>query len=713
MSDYLLEVGVEELPAGFVPEALDRLCQLLKAELEANSIEFSEIASYATPRRLAALVKNISKMQKTTEKTVKGPPVKSSFDEKGKPLGAALGFAQKNGLTVEELTREEVAGVTYLFARVVTPGKPTKDVLPALIEKVIPQISGERLMRWGSCSVKFSRPLRWFVSLLDKEVVPFSLAGIESGRHSRGHRILHGGQVEISEAISYEGDLEKAFVMVDAGRRQAKIEKEVKDLAGSLKGHAMRLDKNSSLVEEVVYLTEWPVAVMGDLEPEYLALPSMLIETIMVHHQRYFPLSKDEKVDEEAVDHKLLPHFITISNNDSAGALSKIKQGNERVLRARLADGKFFYFDDGKQKLQDRSEALGKLTYQEGLGSYKDKTERMVELAGLLAEQSGTDGGDRKALLRTCALMKLDLVTGLVRELPELQGFVGSWYAGKDGEDKSVVRAIASHYAPRFSQDAIPQDRVGQLAAVVDKLDHVTGLFALGKKPSGSSDPYALRRNAQGLIDILVDGMPAVPVNLVELIDKLMTRFEPLVNGNGKFNRQEKSLEVQDFLLQRLKGKLLDLSYSREIVECAMATGSLENIADLLVRLTVLKELAEDAGKQGLLRVGVRIGNILKADSKAEVDAQTLTEPEEKALWQAFQVRSEQLKVPDLPTANQYKQLCSHLSELVEPVDAFFDKILVNDEDRQKRQNRHGILKHIDNSLKRLGDFTRLQALIN
>lgn len=716
MSNYLVEIGVEELPAGFVPEAVSRLSEYLATQLLQNHIKYDEIKTLATPRRLTAIVKNIASMQETTSKKVKGPPVKNSFDKDGNALDAAKGFAQRNGLTVDKLTREDLQGVTYLYADVVTAGKPTEAVLPEIIEKVIAQISGERLMRWGACEVKFSRPLRWFVSLLDDKVVPFSVAGVTANRISRGHRILAPGQVTIKDADSYESALEKAFVMVDAQKRQEKIKNEVQSAAKSLKGYPLRLN-DSGLLEEVVYLTEWPKAVVGDFEGEYLSLPSMLIETIMVHHQRYFPVSELESV-KEGQDSKLLPHFITIANNDLSDSAPKIKQGNERVLRARLADGKFFYFDDGKQTLTERKPNLAKLNYQEGLGSYLDKTERLVKAAQFLASELKLDKNEARDLERACELAKLDLVTGLVRELPELQGYVGSWYGAKQSESPQVVAAIASHYSPRGGGDSIPADKIGQLTAVIDKIDHVVGLFALGKKPTGSSDPFGLRRAAQGVIDILVDGVTG-GVDISSLVQNLLAQFESAL-GQAKFDHQAVLTDVNEFLQLRLKTKLLDKQYSREIVDCVLGAGDpLTNVSGLAPRLTALNWLVNDRGGTSIVRMGVRVGNILKADSPVIVHEDKLSEVPEKELWQAFKSGVEtpwnksQTNFRTPVTQLEYEEMLGLLGTLTGPVENFFEKILVNDEDQDKRNNRHAILKNIDMYLKTLGDFTKLQPLIN
>jgi glycyl-tRNA synthetase beta chain len=736
MANYLLEIGVEELPAGFVPEAEERLRELLRANLTEANIAFKQIRSYSTPRRLTAVVEEIAAVQTTTEKKVKGPAVKSSFDANNKPTPQAEGFAKKHGLTAAELLREEVGGIEYLHALVVNSGKATQEVLPEIVNRVIGQISGERLMRWGECEVKFSRPLRWLVSLLDDKIVDITVANFKSGRLTRGHRILHPGEISIAHADKYEETLKEAFVIVDPSKRRQIVESQVSARADELGGTAPQL--KSDLLDEVVNLTEWPTALVGQFEDGYLKLPATLIETIMIHHQRYFPVEAKEQKDLSS--RTLLPYFITITNNDRKEAAPQIKQGNERVLRARLADGKFFFFDDSKAKLEDRLPALAKLTYQEGLGSYGDKTDRLSQLATVLTNSepasSVLSNHEKANLVRTCELMKLDLVSNLVRELPELQGYVGSWYAKREGEPEEVVQAILSHYAPRTSNDAIPQDRLGQLAAVLDKLDHVVGLFALGKKPTGSSDPYALRRNAQGLIDIVVDGLTDLPVNLTTLTGSLLMAFEPLLensahaekigspNGkksaNQKFDNEAIAAEVKDFIIQRLKGKLLDCGYGKEVVEAVLgARDPLANVSDVLVRMNTVKHMVSAPGATDLMRAGIRIGNILKPDSPDVVQADTLTGASEKALWEAFQksVKANWERSKEgftLPTTEaEYQSLLDLLHKLTPFIDSFFEDTMVNDEDMAKRNNRHGILKNIDRYFRALADFTKLQALTN
>lgn len=722
MSIYLLEIGTEELPASFITEAQGRLKELLSDALRSANLPFTEVSTMATPRRLACVITGLAAKQETTSKKVKGPPVKDSFDENKKPLIKAEKFAEKHQLTVDKLDQEDIGGTVYLVANLTIEGLKAQDVLSEIMPKVISQLSGERLMRWGSSDLKFSRPIRWLVSLLDSEVVPFSMGdGINAGRQSFGHRILAPGAITIDTAQKYGESLKKSFVIVCPDERRDLIQKQVTEVAGQLKGRAKLL--KGPLLEEVVNLTEWPCAVAGDFATEYLELPDTLIETIMVHHQRYFPVTSAEKDSTNGTSvrsNNLLPHFITISNNDRDSAKDSIKKGNERVLKARLADGRFFYFDDQKTKFADQKEKLGQLTFQEGLGSYLDKTNRLVKLANELAAQLNLEARLKICLERSAELCKVDLVTNLVRELPELQGYVGSWYAESEKEPPDVVHAIASHYSPRSTDDSIAGDEVGRLTAVVDKIDHVVGLFALGKKPSGSSDPFALRRQAQGLVDTVIDGLAKYPVNVSALINSLLESYEPLLSNlktKKEFDKEKVHAEVSDFILQRLRGKLLDLSFSKEAVDAVLASRDpLQNLPDVVTRCKALDELIKSDHGLLTMKAGVRVANILKPDSHQTADPKLFTLDAEKNLWKVFNddVASKWSGLePKLPTTiDEYKNLLALLQNLAKPVDAFFDDVLVDDPDQEKRKNRHGLLYTIDRYFKCVGDFRKLRSLL-
>lgn len=725
MANYLLEIGTEELPADHVGEALERLETLLSEALKDANLSFQGIKTYGTPRRLAIIVTGLPDKQETVHKKVKGPPVKSSLDASGKPLPPAQGFAAKQGLKVEDLEQEEIGGVTYLMANVTIAGQPSANVIAELVPTIIGQLSGERLMRWADLEFKFSRPIRWIVSLMDKNIVPFSLANLTAGRNSFGHRILAPGTIEITSPETYIEQLKLSKVLVDKEDRQKVVSEQVIARSKELKGQPRQL--KGSLLSEVTNITEWPSAVIGSFAAEYLDLPDTLIETIMVHHQRYFPV--------EDINGKLLPNFISIANNDLKEAEPQIRAGNERVLRARLADGRFFYFDDQKVKLSDHKNDLGQLTFHEGLGSYLDKQQRLVEAAKLLGNDISLNDEQKICLERTMELCKLDLVTSLVRELPELQGFVGSWYALKQSEPPQVAAAIASHYAPRSTDDSIPADLVGSLSAVLDKLDNLTGVFLLGKRATGSSDPYILRRQAQGLIDILVEGFNETHyrLNITKLMNWLSAKFQPYLEERAarrnkdedkgtKPNMQaqiEKELrDLREFLLARLKTKLVDKGFKKETIEAVMSSGDpLSDITDVIERLSCLEEVMGENGGIEVVRAGVRVGNIISADSPETVNEGLFGEESEKALWQSFNKEvvsvwgnGATLKKP--ANKDEYRQLMKLLSKIAQPIDRLFDEVLVNDPDKAKRDNRHALLKNVDRYFKTVADFPKLQPLL-
>ena len=727
MSGFLLEIGTEELPASFIVDAQRNLCDGFADLLKSNSIAFSSVRGLSTPRRLAVLVTDISLTQSTTTRRVKGPPVASSFEDNGSPKPAAKGFAAKHNMTVDQLEHETIADVAYLVAQVVSTGKPVAYVLQTELPKLISRLSGERMMRWASSDFKFSRPIRWVVALLDKEVVSFVVNDVRAGRQSYGHRILHPEPISINEPDTYAEQLLAAFVQVDPLLRRKKIEDEVTVVATALHGRPRRL--SGALLDEVVNITEWPTAVSGDFAKEYLDLPDALIETVMVHHQKYFPveeLSASETRQDLDSSNRLLPHFITISNNDRTEARPYIKQGNERVLKARLADGRFFYFDDQKTKLSDRKEVVSQLTFQEGLGSYGDKVTRTMRVAEAMKGRWQLAAEISIPLERTLELCKSDLVTNLVRELPELQGHVGSWYAKQEGQPIEVVRAIASHYAPRFTEDDIPPDLVGQLASVIDKADTLVGLFLLGKKPTGSSDPYALRRQAQGLVDVLIDGVHNTPVDVTELLEQVLIQFDSLKMKMKSPVPADKVLEdLNEFLLQRIKNKMANLSSRREVIDAAVGAGALHFLSVIKPRISAIEDLLKTENGINLTRAGVRIGNILKGSLSEELEPSLFSDDAEKALWEAycnafphidkaktassFGAEGDALKAL---ARNNLTDIVDRLQPLVDPINQFFVDVMVNDVDLKKRANRHALLHHVYSHFALLADFTKLQSVI-
>jgi glycyl-tRNA synthetase beta chain len=717
MTNYLLEIGTEELPAYYVSEACERLQGLMAEALASANLPYEQIKTMGTPRRLTVIVSGLADKQPTVEKKVKGPPVKSGFDAEGKALPPVVGFAAKQGIAVDELAKEEIGGVTYVVANLTITGQSAAAVLKVIVPELISKLSGERLMRWGNFDTKFSRPIRWLVSILDSEVVPFALENLTAGRISLGHRILAPGPVEIKNVSAYVDALRQAKVLVDQNERKSTIEKMVVDKAKTISGRPRKL--SGPLLAEVVNLNEWPTAVLGGFEDAYLDLPDELIETVMVHHQRYFPVERLEGTGTK----RLLPNFITIANNDNPSASDNIRLGNERVLKARLADGRFFYFDDQKTKLSARSEGLSHLTFQEGLGSYADKTTRLTHACEKVAKQLQLDAKTAAALKQTLEFCKLDLVTSLVRELPELQGYVGSWYAEKEGCGKEVVAAICSHYQPRHQDDVIPADKIGQLASIIDKLDNLTGIFALGKRPSGSSDPYILRRQAQAVVEVLVDGLSGVRLNVSELMDWLSCQFEPLIAKLPAKLKPSQSCkqsldDLKDFLLQRLKIKLLEKGFAKELVEAVLSVKDpFADLQDVIDRLQCLSKLMSCDDGVSLVRVGVRVGNILTADSFATVNPQLLQEEAEKELWDSFNNKVAKQwqsngKFREPASLAEYNQMVNLLVTIAPAIDKLFDQVMVNDPDAEKRNNRHAVLTQINKYFQAVAHFPKLQPLL-
>ncbi|MCW5822575.1 MAG: glycine--tRNA ligase subunit beta [Cyanobacteria bacterium TGS_CYA1] len=707
---YLLEIGTEELPAPQIPMMLNQLTESLTKELTNLNLTPKLVKGLSTPRRLVAIVEGLPDKQPTINKKVKGPPVRTALDKDGNPTKAALGFADKQHVDFKSLKQEEEKGELYLVADVTIEGKPTSEVLSQIMPGIISGLTSERQMRWGDYSMKFSRPIRWIVSLFDDQVIEFELENLKAGRETRGHRILAPGMVSIASVDKYAETLKSKKVLVCPKEREEAITQQVITLAGSVAGSARRL--SGSLLEEVVHITEWPCAIIGGYDPSYLVLPDRLLETIMVHHQRYFPIEETKKTNGDSTSHKskkLLPYFIAVTNNDigqKESAKSAVRQGNERVLKARLADGKFFYFDDQKTKLTDRVEALKQLTFQRGLGSYFEKSQRLEKAIAKIAKDANLDAGQTKKLEQIAKTCKLDLVTNLVGELPELQGYVGSWYAQEEGLGEEVAMAIAEHYAPRSFEDVPAPSFLGRIIAVVDKLDHLVGLFVLGKRPTGSSDPFALRRNAQGLVDTLLEGLESggktVHIDIEDNAKHLLELYAD-TNAAKKLDQDKLLCDLFDFLTQRLKARLLDQNLNRMIIESVLAGSPLKNIQDTRYRATILEKLVQSPEGLGIVRACVRIANIVDKKNQYQIDQANLSETVEKKLYEAMR---------DKKFSDDYNHNLKILEGLVPHIDAFFDEVMVNDPDDKKRQNRQALLQMIQSGFSNLGDFSKLQPLL-
>ena len=556
-SDFILEIGTEEIPARFLPEALEQFRDQALELLTSNRLAFEEVRTLATPRRLVLHITDLAGLQEGWEERKKGPSKDAAFDAEGKPTRAALGFAEKHGLSIDQLKLERSGKKEYLVAVQEIPGKKTPELLGELLPSLIKSIVFPKNMIWEQSKVKFARPIRWILCLYGEELVDFSYAGLTSGRETRGHRFLNPGPFVVNSPAHYFTCLEEAGVVLDHKKRELMIRDKVERAARSLGGVA-RLD--AGLLQEVTFLVESPEAISCSFPQSYLDLPREVLVTTMQSHQRYFPV--------EDAKGAILPFFIAVSNN-CAAPLNNIRRGNEKVLKARLADARFFYDEDVKIPLEERAAELKNILFQENLGTLYEKTERLQDLTRFLIEKiPNLNEEERKASLRAAFLAKADLTTNMVGEFPELQGIMGREYALKSGETRKTATAIYEHYLPRFAGDEFPSTTPGVMVALADKMDHLAGCFAVGIRPSGSQDPYALRRQALGILSIFIQ-------------HKLSFSFEDLIrqallllqNKLAHLNEEEIGKltdEIRRFAWQRLRYLFQEEGIDYDIIEAVV-----------------------------------------------------------------------------------------------------------------------------------------------
>ena len=678
--DLLLEIGTEEVPAHVMPGILAQLKENAEKAFQENRIAFGSIRTLGTPRRTALIVKDLAEKQEDVSSENRGPSVKIAFDADGNPSKAAQGFARGQGVDPKDLVEKD----GYVYAMVHEEGKATAELLQELLKDLICGLSFPNNMRWRDLDFKFIRPLRWIVALLDDEVIPFEVAEVKSGRTSRGHRFLSQGDFTIADADSYEKACEENFIIVDQDKRKAMIREQIEEVAKKQNGTA---EITEDLLEEVLYLVEYPTALCGKFEDKYLKLPAEAVITPMRDHQRYFPV--------KAADGSLMPLFITVRNGGSEH-LEIVQHGNERVLRARLDDAQFFFDEDRKKSLEEHREKLKTVVFQQGLGTMYEKSERLMELATFIADELGADEKTHKHARRAAELCKADLVTGMVQEFTELQGIMGREYAKLDGECEKVAIAIDEHYMPRFAGDNQPQSEAGRIVSVADKIDTIVGTFSRGKIPTGSQDPFALRRQALGLVHMMIEAK--YTLSLAKVVAKAMDLYQ-ITDEAARTKMQQ---DVADFMRLRLKNVLEDVRY--DVVDAV-----LENVDDLyavsLRAAAVAKFVASDAATANI-QAFVRAANLAKKSESAAVDAALFTAPEEKSLYQAY--TSTASAVESLVKGQDYTGAIDALTELSKPIDAFFDGVMVMDKDEKVKNNRLGLLKSIDILINRVADFSKV-----
>jgi glycyl-tRNA synthetase beta chain len=683
--ELFFELGTEEIPAGFIPRALDDIKRLLSQELADARIEYGEIRSFATPRRLAISIADVATEQQRQELELTGPPARIAFDAEGNPTKAAEGFARTNGVSVAELSTIETAKGEYLFLSKVIEGGKSIDQLVEILPRMIGKIPFKKSMRWKDLDIRFVRPIHWIVATFGGEVIPFSFGDLQSGNLSRGHRFMAPEEFTVSGVDDYLIQAEQHYVIPQIEKRRKLIDEQLEVIAQQLGG---RINPDQELLDEVCFLVETPQALAGTIEERFLQLPPELLITSMREHQRYFTL-----IDEHG---QLLPHFVTIANT-LAKDPAVVVAGNERVLKARLADAMFFWQEDQKSKLEARLEPLKKVVYQAKLGTSFEKIERFTQLAVGLAQQFAPQTVELTK--RAAVLAKCDLETGMVYEFPELQGVMGREYALLEGEDPRIAKAIYEHYLPIQAGGELPSDDIGAFISLADKIDTICGCFSVGLLPTGTADPYALRRSAIGILAIIMDrgypiSIPALVADTVELLEAKRQR-----------DAAEIVADVVEFIRLRLVNLLSAQNYPGDVVDAVLSAAFVEPL-DAVERIKALSELKQRDDFEPLAVAFKRVGNIIKGGLDQPVDPTLLNEECEKELfWQLQQVQGQ---VAGYVSKRDYTRALAAIAELRQPVDTFFDSVMVMVDDESIKNNRLALLTGIAGLFKGIADFRRI-----
>lgn len=689
-ADLLLEIGTEEIPASFMPAAMKQLQDMCGKFLGEERLAYESIHTFATPRRLILLVKKLEERQRDLEEKKRGPTSEIAYDEKGNPTKAALGFARKLGITVEELQLEKTEKGEYLVALHKITGRPAINLLPKILPDLLKSISFPKSMYWEKSKVRFARPIRWLLCLYGSQPVQFTYAGLAAGRQTRGHRFLKPGPLDVADTGNYFSIMEEASVVVDPARRSNLIAEGVR--AAALEGGGTACVQEE-LLQEVTFLVENPQPVFCSFPASYLDLPREVLVTTMQSHQRYFPVENSRG--------SLLPHFVAVSNNPSA-SLENVRGGNERVLKARLADARFFYGEDLKTTLEEKTDKLKHILFQEELGTVYEKTQRLLNLTDFLAGRIGAIGEkEKKEALRAAYLCKADLGTLMVGEFPELQGVMGKEYALRSGESAGVAEAIAEHYRPRFAGDGLPGSKAGALVALADKMDHLSGCFAVGIRPSGSQDPYALRRHSLGLLQILLEHSVEVPVD--ELVERALSLLKERLKD---LQEQEVKKQILEFFRGRLRFYFQESEIDYDIIDAVLAT-TLNEISFLWQKVHFLQKSRTGNDLQNITIAYSRAANLsYQGEPDYPVQENLLQEEKEKELYSKYLETKE--KVDAALVEKDLHRCFSALVELKEPLDHFFDNVLVMVDEQEKRLNRLALLREVQKLYLEFADFSRI-----
>ena len=710
MSDFLLEVGTEDLPAGFVSDAIRQWEKMIPASLTAEALTNDRVQIYGTPRRLSVIVTNLPDRQIDRVEEIKGPPAAAAYKD-GQPTPAAMGFAKKQGVDISSLELRPTDKGEFIFITKTIAGRDTREILTELIPQWIFKLEGKRLMRWANGELKFPRPIRWLVTLWNNDILPIEIVNgedvVKSDRVSYTHRVLHPEPVSVVSAAQYLKTLADGYVNVDQNQRKVDIQQQIQAVATKIDGIA---EIYPDLLAEVVNLVEYPTAIVGKFDEEFLQLPPEVITTVMVTHQRYFPIFKDETKQE------LLPNFITISNGDPAKS-DIIAAGNGRVVRARLADGQYFYNADLSQLLVDYLPKLDTVTFQADLGSVRLKIDRIVRNASSIGSQLNLSPEQCQHIDRAALLCKADLVTQMVGEFPELQGIMGSKYAIANGESTEVATAIFEHYLPRNAEDGLPQTLTGQIVGIADRLDTLVCIFGLGMLPTGSSDPFALRRAANAIVNIVWNAN--LGINLERLIEHVVTEFQQI---RTQVNPAELTQQLQDFFIQRLRNLLQeDHHIDYDLVNAVLGEHdpeytqrALTDLLDTCDRAVFLQQIRDNGT---LAQIYPTVNRSSKLAAQGNLDTQQLV-PTQVVQTSLFQKSSEQAVYDGLialepqtkaaQASRNYQQLIDAMAQLTPAISSFFDgedSVLVMDSNPEIKTNRLNLLGLVRNHARVLADF--------
>ena len=685
MNNYLLlEIGVEELPSRFGQTTLDQIENNLSKLLKEERVNFDNIDKYATPRRLTFVIKNLADKASDLEEEVKGPAKKIAVDEEGNFTKPALGFMKSKGLDPENVYFKQVGNAEYLFGTIKQSGKETAEILKNIIPTAIKNVTFPKAMRWGGKNMRFARPIRWMVALLNDNVLDVNLEGIKASNVTKGHRFLGEREFEVNSVEDYFEKLEKNYIILDQHKRKAMIKEQAIEVANSLGGE---VELDDDLLEEITFLVEYPTAFYGEFEEDYVKLPKEVVTTPMKEHQRYFPVSKDGK---------LLPYFIAVRNGDSH-RIDIVKAGNEKVLKARLADALFFYKEDTKKPLESFVDKLQTVVFQAKLGTVYDKSLRIDKLSQTILNELNMSES-AKNTQRAAKLCKADLVTNMVFEFTELQGIMGRDYAKVGGENEEVCQAIFEHYLPRYAGDILPQTNAGIALSIADKLDSIAGFFAIGIKPSGSQDPYALRRQALGILSILLD--KKLSVNLNNLINAALDNY-----SNLEFNKEEVASQIVEFFVERVKNLFKDLGIRYDVID-AVLNNNLNDISDIHTRALELNRWLQKDELVEMLTAFNRVSTLAQKATTDIVKEELLKEDAEIKLYNGF--KEIKLNVESLLVDKKYNEALDAFATLRPLVDNLFDNVMVMDKDESVKENRLGLLKQIYSTMLTICDLSKI-----